>query len=272
MSLLAAESLSFSYPSGPASSFSLQDVSFSMEKGDLLGVLGPNGSGKSTLLRLLCRVLKPRSGRFTVSGQSLEDLSQKCAARRVALVPQEMISVFPVTVEQMVSLGRYSHGGWWGGHTPRDQEIVASALRQTDLWAIRDRLTTHLSGGERRRVLLARALAQEPQVLLLDEPTAHLDPHHQMDLLHLVEKRRTENGLAVVAVLHDVHLAMEWCPRSLLMKDGRVVAQGRTADVLTPELLERVYEIPVEVTREAGTDRKYVNFFHTLRNQEEASQ
>ena len=263
MSLLRVEGLSYTYPPDEGGArFALKDVSLSLERGELLGVLGPNGGGKSTLLRLLSRALRAESGGVLLDGRSLEEYPQKHLARRVAMVPQEISTVFALTVEQMIALGRFPHSRWLGGPSERDRAVVDEALARTDLLHLRDRLTPSLSGGERRRVLLARALAQEADVLLLDEPTAHLDPKHQADFVQLVEKLRRERDLAVIAVLHDVSLAAAWCPRLLLLKAGAPVAQGSTAEVLTDKNFEAAYGIPAHVrfmSKEGGAS---MNFLH----------
>lgn len=264
MSLLSVEGLGFRYPGGTDSpGFALEDVSFDLPPGGLLGILGPNGSGKSTLLRLLARVLRPASGRILWEDRPLEAFSQREAARRIATVPQEMSTLFPVTVEQMAALGRYPHaGGWTEG--PADRRAVEEALRETDLLPLRHRLITRLSGGERRRVLLARALAQEPRLLLLDEPTAHLDPGHQLEFLRLMERLRRDRGLAVAAVLHDVNLAAAWCPRLLVLRRGRVLGLGPAREILDGGCLEEAYGLrPVMLTGPEGRGR-YADFYHSI--------
>jgi iron complex transport system ATP-binding protein len=267
VSLLDVEGLSYGYPEerdgGPG--FTLEGVSFSVREGEAVGVLGPNGSGKSTLLRLIGRAIRPRGGRILLAGRPMEALSGFEVARELALVPQEMSTVFAVTVRQMVALGLFPRSSWFGWRSPAAEGDVDRALRQTDLWDMRERFTTQLSGGERRRVLLARALAQRPRLLLLDEPTAHLDPRHQMDFVSLVEKLRKEEGLGVVTVLHDLNLALAWCSRLIFLKDGRVKAQGDPLRAADRALLQEVYGLPLDVKR--GEGAAYVDFFHSMRSQ-----
>ena len=264
MSPLETRDLAFSYADDPSQNpFRLESVSFSLPPGGLLGVLGPNGSGKSTLLRLLCGLLSPQGGRIVLAGEDTAGWSAKKTAQRAALVPQEMSTLFPVTVEQFVALGRHPHSGLfgWGGDGGR---VVENALADTDLLPLRHRLVSHLSGGERRRALLARALAQEPRILLLDEPTAHLDPRHQVELLRLIERGRREKGLAVVAVLHDVNLAAAWCPRLLILKNGRPVAEGKTEDIFSGALLETAYDVPAKVVQLPEAPQRFVDFFQNI--------
>jgi iron complex transport system ATP-binding protein len=242
MSVLSVEGVGFAYPkSNGDRSFVLEDVSFQLGRGEMWGILGPNGAGKSTLLRLLIKAIAPRTGKINLGGDPLESLDQMEVARRAAWVPQELDSLFILTVEEMVRLGRFCRTGAWGRLGQEDRLQVERALEETDLMDYRHRPVNHLSGGERRRVLLARALAQEPSLLLLDEPTAHLDPGHQAGLVTVVDRLRRDRGLAVIAILHDVSLAMSWCPSVLLLKGGRTQAQGPAAQVITSENLRAVY-------------------------------
>lgn len=264
MTVVSVDRVGFAYPkSNGDRPFVLEDVSFELKEGELLGVLGPNGAGKSTLLRLLIKAIAPREGLVRLGGTPLEDLDQMEVARRAAWVPQELDSLFVLTVEEMVRLGRFCRTGFWGRLGREDERQVHRALEETDLLHLRHRPVSFLSGGERRRVLLARALAQEPKVLLLDEPTAHLDPGHQAGLVSVVDRLRRERGLAVVAILHDVSLALAWCPSVLLLKDGRVQAQGPSAQVLTPAILKEVYGLDSVVYPSGNNRPGAVQFLHT---------
>lgn len=242
MSVLSVEGVGYAYPKANGDRpFNLENVSFQLGRGEMWGILGPNGAGKSTLLRLLIKALEPRTGRITLGGDGLDSLDQMEVARRAAWVPQELDSLFILTVEEMVRLGRFCRTGAWGRLGREDRIQVERALEETDLLPFRHRPVSRLSGGERRRVLLARALAQEPSLLLLDEPTAHLDPGHQAGLVAVVDRLRRDRGLAVIAILHDVSLALSWCPSVLLLKQGRVQAQGPAEQVITPPILRTVY-------------------------------
>ncbi|MBK7689297.1 MAG: ABC transporter ATP-binding protein [Elusimicrobia bacterium] len=265
MNLLTARGLRYTYPkSNGDRPFQLEGIDFALTAGDLLGVLGPNGAGKSTLLRLLIKGLSPASGEVFVEGTALSALSQRAVARALAWVPQELDALFALTVEEMVRLGRYCRVGAWGRLSAEDHRQVARALEETDLTPLRHRPVSRLSGGERRRVLLARALAQEPKVLLLDEPTAHLDPGHVAELVSVVNRLRRERGLAVVAILHDVSLALSWCPRILVLKSGRAVAAGSTAATLTPALLKEVYGVAARFFPDGAGAPAAVQFDHSF--------
>jgi iron complex transport system ATP-binding protein len=263
MTIVSVDRVGFAYPkSNGDRPFVLEDVSFELKEGELLGILGPNGAGKSTLLRLLIKAITPRAGKILLGGTPLEELDRMEVARRAAWVPQELDSLFVLTVEEMVRLGRFCRTGAWGRLGREDRRQVERALEETDLLALRHRPVSHLSGGERRRVLLARALAQEPNVLLLDEPTAHLDPGHQAGLVSVVDRLRQERGLAVVAILHDVSLALSWCPTVLLLKEGRVRAQGATVPVVTPDTLRDVYGLDSVVFSPTPGQPGAVQFFN----------
>ncbi len=222
----------------------LRHVSLSLVSGEMVGVVGPNGSGKSTLVRALSRVLRPRAGTVLLAGKDLYALvSARDAARAIGVVPQSASLSLAFTVREIVGMGRapYASPRLFASPTARDAEITEDALRAAGVHALAERVATTLSGGEWQRVLLARALAQQPSVLLLDEPTAHLDLAHQWETLTQARALAHEGGKAVLAVLHDLNLAAAFCDRLLLLSEGRIAAQGTPAEVLTPALLEKVY-------------------------------
>lgn len=215
----------------------LRDVSLTVGPGEPTGVIGPNGSGKSTLVRVASGVMASRAGTVTVDGAPP-------SARAVAVVPQETAVDFDFTCREIVEMGRFPHGD-------EDPAVVRDAMERSGTWELRDRLITELSGGERQRVVFARALAQAPQVLLLDEPTTHLDIRFQLDLMRLV---RRETHLAVLCVMHDLNLAAAFCTRLVLLHEGRVFATGSPAEVLTTENLRRTYGVEAEVQRHPRRD------------------
>jgi len=227
----------------------LHDLSLTVQPGEILALLGPNGAGKTTLLRALARLLRPRAGTVLLDGENIWRLRPRVVARRLALAPQSEGMSSPVTVEQAVALGRAPHRGWLLPYTTRDRQVIEQVLAQTDLQALRHRLITELSGGEQRRVILARALAQEPQVLLLDEPTTHLDLRYQTELLALIQRLAQRDGIAVVVTLHDLNHAALCATRVALLAHGTLVAMGHPEAVLTPDYLSQVYGVTVVVTR-----------------------
>lgn len=221
----------------------LDGVSLSVSGGEVVGVLGPNGSGKTTLLRAMAGALRPTSGAVTLDGQDIRRMGAKAVARRVAVVPQSGYTPFSFGVKDIVLMGRWPHLRRFGGETRRDVEVAARAMEATNVGHLAARPITEVSYGERQRVMVARALAQEPQALLLDEPTSHLDPKHQVEIMDLVWGLSRKEGLGVVAVLHDVNLAAQYCDRIVMLKDGYLVASGTPGEVVTPQVIQDVYGV-----------------------------
>lgn len=232
--------VSFGYGASPA----LTDVSFAARAGEFVGLLGPNGAGKSTLVRLAAGLLAPAAGEVRLAGLDPRRAPRRQVARACALVPQEPRVAWPFTVREAVMMGRAPRQGLLALPTRFDHGAVEGALRACDLVHLADRRLDALSGGERRRVFFARALAQEPRVLLLDEPTAFLDLGHQVAAMRMAQVA-ARGGLCVVAVLHDLNLAAAACDRVAVLSGGRVVAEGQPADVLTEARVREVWEVPV---------------------------
>ncbi|MGP3559976.1 adenosylcobinamide amidohydrolase [Geobacillus sp. BK01] len=224
----------------------LDGVTFSVEKGEIFGILGPNGSGKTTLLKLISKELPLTSGEIVIDGRSLMALSAKQWARLAAVLPQTVETAHGYTVKEMVALGRYAHQhGLFPTWTTEDETAVQQALAAVGLAGKIDEPLERLSGGERQRAYLARALAQEPQLLLLDEPTNHMDMSGQVRLLNQLARAAHARGLTVVAVFHDMSVASLYCDRVLVLKEGKTAALGAPADVMTPGLLNEVFAVPV---------------------------
>lgn len=224
----------------------VEAVTLGLERGEWLSLVGANGSGKSTLLRLLSRILKPQRGTVLLSGRDIHTLPPTAMARQLALLPQQQTLPAGLTVYQLVSLGRSPHQPWWQWDLDEaGRQQVEAALHWTELEAYRDRPVSDLSGGERQRAFLALALAQDPQVLLLDEPTTFLDIHYQLQLLELLKRLNRQRGLSIITVLHDINLAARYSDRLALLRQGRLWAIGETAAVLTPDLLRDVFEVEV---------------------------
>jgi ABC-type cobalamin/Fe3+-siderophores transport system ATPase subunit len=223
------------------------DVSLRAERCEMLAIIGPNGAGKSTLLRALNSGVRATRGEVLLDGKPLESYARRAVARHIAVVAQEADLRFPVTVMEFVLGGRYAWSRPWGWESQEDVEIARSILRETELEGFEPRLMNELSGGERQRAVLARALATEAKVFLLDEPTANLDLAHQVTMLRLVRARCDDRKTAAVVVTHDVNLAAGFADRVMLLKNGRAIAVGSPGAVLTPELLRRVFDVQVLV-------------------------
>ncbi len=229
---------------GAASPIIVNNVTITLVPGEFAGVIGPNGSGKSTLVRALSRVLAPSSGAVLLSGRNLYDqVTARESAASIAAAPQSAPPAFDFTVRELVAMGRAPHQSRspFARSTPEDADIVDTALHDMGVLDYADRAASTLSGGEQQRVVLARALAQQPRILLLDEPTAHLDLRHQTDILRLVRDRVHSRGMAALAVLHDINLAASYCDRLFLLHDGQLVAHGTPAEVLTEEHIHAAY-------------------------------
>jgi iron complex transport system ATP-binding protein len=245
---LAARSLRLSYGRREV----LHGVDLVVPPGAIVALLGPNGSGKSTFLRTLARQLRPSGGVVELDGRSLAEWPPGRFARHVALLAQSHDPFEDLTVRELVALGRHPHQGFLSLPTAADRAAIDGALAQTDMTALAERRVRELSGGEAQRAWFALALAQQPQFLLLDEPTAYLDLAHQLALLELIRRLNAERGLTVVMALHDLSQAARYADRLVLLKDGRVLADGAAADVLLPELIRSAYAVSVEIVRGAA--------------------
>ena len=229
------------YPGQTGVAAVLQGVSLHVEPGEMLALIGPNGAGKSTLLRVAGGVLRPERGQALMDGSDLASLGARARARRIAVVPQDSPVPSGLFVHEMVALGRTPYLRLLLGQTRQDREAVEWAIAAAGIDRLAHRPIDELSGGERQRVILARALAQQPRLLLLDEPTANLDLHHQVAMLELVRGLSREHALGVVASVHDLQLAALYCDRVVLLNRGRIVSQGVPETVLTEELLLQTF-------------------------------
>jgi len=252
---LSVRDLAFAYGGGGPV---LRGLTLGVERGRLASLLGPNGSGKTTLLRILVGLLAPAAGEVRLAGVRLSDLPRGALARRVAYVPQETPAAAGFTVLETVLLGRSPHTGALGFETAADWYAAREALRLTQAEAFAERGLDELSGGERQRVIIARALAQEPELVLLDEPTSFLDIKHQHAIYSLLRRLVRERNLTVVLISHDLNLAAAYADDLVLVSQGRVAAAGSPAEVIRPEVLAPVYETPVEVRTDEATGRPYL--------------
>ncbi len=225
----------------------LQDISFSIPKGEFFIIIGPNGSGKTTLLKILSAITPFQSGDLQIEGIPMGKYSRRSLARIMALVPQTVPEDLPFTVRELILMARSPRMGLLGLEGDIDIQRAEEAMAFTGVEPLSERKMDQLSGGERQRVFIARAICQEPQIILLDEPTAALDLAHQVRVMDLMEKLREEKGLTIVMVSHDINLAAMYGNRLMLLKKGRIVKIGRPAEVLTFKTLEEAYECPLLV-------------------------
>jgi iron complex transport system ATP-binding protein len=258
---LTADHVSFSYRHnsrlraarfGEAGSV-LDDVSAAVARGGLVGILGPNGSGKTTLLRILAGLLRPSQGRVSLDGADLRTVPRADVARRMAMVPQETQLAFEYTVLEMATMGRYPHLGAFEIEGPQDLQIAQDALRATGTDHLASRLFNTLSGGEKQRVVIAGALAQAPDILLLDEPTASLDLAYQLEIRSILQQLNRERGLTIIVSTHDLNFAAGLCRELVLLHQGRVLASGPTESMLDASLIRKLYGVDVDITANPRT-------------------
>lgn len=241
--MIEVKNLSFGY----GKTFYLRQIDFRMEAGGFWGIIGPNGSGKSTLLKVLSRVLEPQFGTIELDGEQLQRIPFHELARKLAVVGSEAHFAFPFRVWEVVLLGRIPYVSRLGTYTGRDRSRAEEALKKTEAWEFRERYINELSSGERQRVLLARALAQEPQVLLLDEPTAHLDLHYEIEIFKILKNLNKLENLTVLAVSHHLNLMAEFCQKLIVLNHGVCEIIGIPGEVLTPNLLRSIFRIDCEI-------------------------
>ena len=220
----------------------LKEINFSIGPGDILGIIGPNGSGKTTLLKILGGLLKPSIGMIWFKEKNLSDYSPQRLARSVAMVPQEHHLVFPYTVKEIVLMGRYPFLGGWAFESEKDYGIAQEAMKRMQVDGFENRLFFELSGGEKQRVIIARALAQQPEVLLLDEPATFLDLYHQLGILTILGELQTQKKITIILVSHDLNMASQFCQRLLLLNKGKIALIGDPSEVLTVNKIREVYE------------------------------
>ena len=253
--LLELRDVAFAYPRPErvrARRFAFDAVSFTVEVGEIFGIIGPNSAGKTSLLRLITRVLTPARGDIVLDGRPVRALAHWELAREVAVVPQEAPRPFPFSVEQLVMMGRFPHGPGRFFETVEDVAIAREAMAATETLPLAALPLEELSGGERQRAMLARALAQRPRLLVLDEPTSHLDLRYQAETAELLRRLNRERGVTILLVSHDLNLAAELCDRLLLLHEGRVARVGTPGEVLEQSLLERVFDCRVVVDKNAS--------------------
>lgn len=260
-SLLELRNVGFAYPAAGGRQgrpFAMADLALGVARGEILGVIGPNSAGKTTLIRLVTQVLRPIRGEIILDGRPLHEFGAWELARRVAVVPQEVPPALRFTVEQLVLMGRYPHAPARFFESGEDLAIARAAMGATGVLDLASLPVEILSGGERQRAMLARALAQEPDLLVLDEPTAHLDLRSQVECAAMLERLNRERGTSILLVSHDLSLAAQLCDRLLLLAEGRVARLGPPAEVLDEDLLRAVYGCDVTVHVDAAQGRRSV--------------
>jgi len=251
--MLSVSNLSYRYHTDLV----LQNVSFELQKGDFCAIIGPNGSGKTTLLSLISGTIKKQEGDILISDKKIEDYSINSLAKLVSVVPQRTESVYHFSVFDMVMFGRHPYQTRWNYYNPEDEEIVIEALRKTNLLSLKERMTSQLSGGEFQRTLIARAIAQQAPLMLLDEPLANLDIPHQFEILEILSELNATKQTTILMIIHDVSLAVQTIPNSLLLKNGNVTYFGNTKNIVSQNLISELFDLDArfEVNQYGGVIR-----------------
>ena len=252
--MLNIENLSFNYDNKKV----LKNIDMYIEKNEFLGIIGPNGSGKSTLLKNISKVLEPKKGVIYLDGKILNEYDSKNLAKKMAVVPQNTNVDFNFTVYDIIMMGRNPYQGKWGKISSKDSEIVNEVMNVTDTKSLKDKKINQLSGGERQRVIIARSLAQKPDLLLLDEPTSNLDINYQGEIFDLISELNENFSLTVIVVSHDLNLSGQYCDKLMLLSEGEIFASGSPEEVLTEANIREVYNTEVIVKKNNLTDRPYV--------------
>lgn len=240
---IKVEDLSFNYGTNSV----LKDISTAIKNGSFVSILGPNGSGKTTILKNICSILKPKKGVVLVNNKDVRMMTPKKIAKIMAVVHQGNECDFDFTVHDIVLMGRFPYQKRFKSETQEDLDIVEEAMRATQVWNFREKSIYGISGGERQRVMIARALAQQPRILLLDEPVSQLDIKHQINIMNICKDLNKDSGITIVTTLHDINLAARYSDSIILMKDGEISAVGTPETVLTSSNIKMVYDVDVEV-------------------------
>ncbi|MGI6091704.1 MAG: ABC transporter ATP-binding protein [Veillonellaceae bacterium] len=256
MDILQIQALDVGYSSNTV----LRNINLTVKAGEFVSVAAPNGTGKSTLLKTIAGLLPPLNGSILLNGQTVADYSRRELAKQIAVVSSD-VAAPDYTAYQMVLMGRFPHVSRFAGLTDQDHFVVRTSMKDVDIWKKQACRCSELSQGERQKVIIARALAQQPKLLLLDEPTAHLDICNQYSILHLIKKLALQKDIAVIAVIHDINLAIQFSTHLLLLKNGRLLSYGRPAEVITAETLNQLYDMDFALYHEAAATYVRPNLF-----------
>ncbi|MDO5337829.1 MAG: ABC transporter ATP-binding protein [Eubacteriales bacterium] len=243
----------------------ITDICMKIKKGSFVGIIGPNGSGKSTILRNIYRAVKPDKGTIFLDGVEIQTFSFKETAKRMAVLRQESVTDFDYSVQEMVKMGRTPHHGLFDPDTEEDARIVSESLKRVGMEVSADRMLSTLSGGEKQRVLIARALAQETDFILLDEPTNHLDIYYKLQVMELVKSL----DITVLAVIHDLDLASKYCDYLYVLHDGKIFLQGKPVEVFTKEMFESVFKVYVDITHDEKEGIHQITYLGIVQNSTE---
>jgi len=252
--MLEIEQLNFSY----GRSGIIQDLNLSVKPGEFVGIIGPNGAGKSTLLKLLNRILEPASGKISIDQKMISTMKRSEIASLIAYVPQESDFIFSFSVQDIVRMGRFPYQTDLGLYSVEDMHFINSAMEDLEITQFSNRKIFELSGGEKQRVIIASALAQDPQILILDEPTTAMDLHHQIEIYNILKRLQREKNLTNIIVTHDINLAAQYCSRMIIMNDGKIVSNGTPEEVLQFQVLQQIFGVKVYIDINPVTNSLYI--------------
>ena len=236
----------------------IKDISFNIKKGEFISIIGPNGSGKSTLLKTLNHIYTPSKGEVYLYGEKIKNIKRQDIAKKISLVPQETHINYEFTVKDIVTMGRHPYKRRFERENPQDQSIVEEALKLTSTLDLKDRFITEISGGEKQRVIIAKALAQNSSIILLDEPTSSLDINHQIEVLNLLKNLNKEKKTTVIIVLHDINLAARYSDKIIFLNDGEIISQGSPEEVITEENIKKAYDMEIYLETNKHTNSPYL--------------
>ncbi|MBS3819514.1 ABC transporter ATP-binding protein [bacterium] len=255
MAMLEVENLCAGYENG----YVINEIEFSLHRGEFISILGPNGSGKSTLLKALQGLLTNASGEITMEGQKLLTLSPREIAKKIAYVPQIFPLSFEFDVQEIIMMGRYIHQGRFGGITREDRKIIQEVMELTKISHLKDKKIAHLSGGESQRVFIARALAQDTPVLFLDEPSSHLDISYQIEIYHILRDLQQEKGKTVLSTEHNLNLAIPYSQNIMFLKEGKIHSQGPPEKLVTKQTIREVFDAEVDIRKNLHTHKPEIS-------------
>ena len=256
MSLIKLSNIEFSYRDVKSDShFSLNNINLEISDGDFLSILGPNGSGKSTLIKLITGYLEPQSGDISFNDYPINSYKRKDIAKEIAYVPQIPTSIYPFSVYEIIAMGRFPYLSMSGFENSNDKKIVNDVIELMELSDLANKGINEISGGEAQRAFIGRALVQQPKILLLDEPNAHLDIKHQISIFNLLKKLNYNEGITIVTVMHDLNLTSLYSSRVVMLKNGKIFLDGKVNEVLIPENIKSVFEVDVEITTNQNNSR-----------------
>lgn len=257
MSLLSLKNIDFSYHHKNGS-FALKNISFEIERADFLSILGPNGSGKSTLIKILMGYLKPNQGEVSLNGKEMSHYKPKEIAKIIAYVPQLPSSIYPFNVYEIIAMGRFPHLGISGFEKDGDRKKILEVIELLELEDVLRKGINEISGGETQRAFIARALVQEPEILLLDEPNAHLDIKHQITIFNLLKTLNQQKSLTIITVMHDLNLAKFYCKNTIVLREGKLLLVGETDEVITKENIFSAFDVHVDIQKNDVTNNKTI--------------